>query len=71
MSGASDVAYVPLQQVYSDPGFYFVGGGVYQRMNNGLPGRYGTIQLPPKPYCVWAYREITGDIGVSIIKEGG
>lgn len=47
------------------------GGGVYQRMNNGLPGRCETIQLPPKPYCVWAYREITGDIGVSIIKEGG
>lgn len=31
MSGAADVAYVSLQQVNSDPGFYFEGGrgGVY------------------------------------------
>lgn len=28
MSGAADVAYVSLQQVNSDPGVYFEGGGV-------------------------------------------
>lgn len=28
MSGAADVAYVSLQRVNSDPGFYFEGGGV-------------------------------------------